>query len=27
MLKSVAGFGLLSLSYWLADRFANYRIF
>jgi putative aldouronate transport system permease protein len=27
LLKSVIGFGLILLSYWLADKFANYRIF
>ena len=27
LFKSVIGFGLILLSYWLADRFANYRIF
>ncbi len=27
LLKSVAGFFLILLSYWLADRFAGYRIF
>ena len=25
--KSLVGFGLVWLSYWLADRFANYRVF
>jgi len=27
LFKSAIGFGLIMLSYWLADRFANYRIF
>ena len=27
MFRSVVGFGLVWLSYWLADRYANYRIF
>jgi putative aldouronate transport system permease protein len=27
LFKSLVGFGLVWLSYWLADRFANYRIF
>jgi len=27
LFKSVIGFALIMLSYWLADRFANYRIF
>jgi putative aldouronate transport system permease protein len=27
LVKAVVGFGLILLSYWLADRFANYRIF
>jgi putative aldouronate transport system permease protein len=26
LLKSVVGLTLISLSYWAADRFANYRI-
>jgi len=27
LLKSVIGFGLIASSYWLADRFAHYRVF
>lgn len=27
LIKSILGFGLIALSYWLADRFANYRVF
>jgi len=27
LLKSVIGFGLIALSYWLADRFGHYRVF
>ena len=27
LFKSVIGFFLVLLSYWLADRFANYRVF
>lgn len=27
LLKSVVGFGLITLSYWLASKFANYEIF
>ena len=27
LFRSVIGFGLILLSYWLADKFANYRIF
>jgi putative aldouronate transport system permease protein len=27
LMKSVVGFFLITLSYWLADRFADYRIF
>jgi putative aldouronate transport system permease protein len=27
LFKSVIGFGLMLLSYWLADRLANYRVF